>query len=89
MLENRTLSGAHIIIFCSVLFWIDIGLHTGALSYLTGKTMILDLREQAMIQDGKSFRPGDFHDKLLSNGSIPPALMAEIYGWSPSIKTSP
>jgi uncharacterized protein (DUF885 family) len=60
-----------------------------ALSYLTGKTMIMALREQAQRQDGDSFRLGAFHDRLLSQGNIPPALIAEKYGWRKSPKTRP
>ena len=62
---------------------------TSALSYLTGKTMIMAMREQATRQDRDSFRLGAFHDRLLSEGSIPPAMIAEKYGWGKSPKTGP
>jgi uncharacterized protein (DUF885 family) len=52
-----------------------------ALSYLTGKTMILRLKDRVAARDGDSFKLQDFHDKLLSEGSIPIPLIAEKYGW--------
>jgi len=54
---------------------------TSALSYLTGKTMIIRLRDRVAARDGDSFKLQDFHDKLLSEGSIPIPLIAEKYGW--------
>jgi uncharacterized protein (DUF885 family) len=60
---------------------------TSALSYLTGKTLIMSMLAQAQKQIGDSFRLGEFHAKLLSEGSIPPSLIAEKYGWRESGKT--
>jgi uncharacterized protein (DUF885 family) len=54
---------------------------TSALSYLTGKTMIMRYKERLAAREGDSFRLNDFHDKLLSEGSIPLSLIAEKYGW--------
>ena len=54
---------------------------TSALSYLTGKTMILRYRDKLASLQGDSFNLRDFHDKLLSEGSIPLSLIAEKYGW--------
>jgi uncharacterized protein (DUF885 family) len=54
---------------------------TQALSYLTGKTMILRMRDKARAQEGARFNLMHFHDRLLSEGSISPALIAQKYGW--------
>jgi uncharacterized protein (DUF885 family) len=54
---------------------------TQALSYLTGKTMILRMRARAQAQEGDKFDLKRFHDKLLSEGSISPTLTAKKYGW--------
>jgi uncharacterized protein (DUF885 family) len=62
---------------------------TSALSYLTGKTLIMAMRRQAMQREGESFKLGEFHDRLLSEGSIPPALIAEKYGWTSPSRTAP
>jgi uncharacterized protein (DUF885 family) len=54
---------------------------TQALSYLTGKTLITNMRENAARKEGDKFDLKAFHDKLLSEGSIPPPLIAQKYGW--------
>lgn len=54
---------------------------TQALSYLTGKTMILRMRDKAKAQEGDKFDLKHFHDRLLSEGSISPTLIAQKYGW--------
>ena len=54
---------------------------TQALSYLTGKTLISNMRDNAARKDGDKFDLRAFHDKLLSEGSIPPPLIAQKYGW--------
>jgi uncharacterized protein (DUF885 family) len=54
---------------------------TSALSYLTGKTMILQMRQNATAEEGPAFDLKAFHDKLLSEGSIPLSLIGEKYGW--------
>lgn len=52
-----------------------------ALSYLTGKLMILKMLEIARQKEGNSFSLKDFHNKLLAEGSIPPPLIAEKLGY--------
>jgi uncharacterized protein (DUF885 family) len=54
---------------------------TQALSYLTGKTLITRMYEHAAAREGQSFSRQEFYDKLLSEGSIPPGLIALKYGW--------
>jgi uncharacterized protein (DUF885 family) len=54
---------------------------TQALAYLTGKTMILRMRDRAKSQEGDNFDLQHFHDRLLSEGSISPTLIAKKYGW--------
>jgi uncharacterized protein (DUF885 family) len=54
---------------------------TQALSYLTGKTMILGMRDTARGLEGDKFDLKRFHDRLLSEGSISPTLIARKYGW--------
>jgi len=47
------------------------GSPTYPLSYLLGKVLILGLREDERRRRGGSFRLRDFHDTLLTNGSLP------------------
>lgn len=54
---------------------------TQALSYLTGKLIILDMLEKARKKEGSSFSLKAFHDRLLAEGTIPPALIAEKMGY--------
>jgi uncharacterized protein (DUF885 family) len=54
---------------------------TQALSYLTGKTLILRMRDRAKAEEGENFSLLRFHDRLLSEGSISPVLIAQKYGW--------
>jgi len=54
---------------------------TQALSYLTGKLLILDMLEKARAKEGKSFSLKIFHDKLLAEGSIPLPLIAKKLGY--------
>ncbi|HBC47342.1 MAG TPA: hypothetical protein DCZ43_09875 [candidate division Zixibacteria bacterium] len=54
---------------------------TQALSYLTGKTMILHMQARAQAKEGDKFDLKHFHDRLLSEGSISPTLIAQKYGW--------
>ena len=54
---------------------------TQALSYLIGKTLITIMRDNAARKEGDKFDLKAFHDKLLSEGSIPPPLIAQKYGW--------
>ena len=53
---------------------------TVPMSYLMGKLEILKLRDAAMAREGESFSLKNFHDRLLSEGSIPPTLIREIWG---------
>lgn len=54
---------------------------TSALSYLTGKTIIMQMRQKASQKEGQEFDLKAFHDRLLSEGSIAPTLIAQKYGW--------
>lgn len=51
---------------------------TYQMSYLMGKREIMKLREAAMARDGDTFDLRAFHDVLLAEGSIPPALMWDV-----------
>jgi uncharacterized protein (DUF885 family) len=53
---------------------------TQPMSYLVGKQQILDLRDRERRRLGKDFDLRAFHDRLLSYGSIPVALIAESQG---------
>lgn len=55
---------------------------TQPLSYAVGKREILRLRERFRARAGSSFRLRDFHDRLLSWGTIPPGLVAHGLGLS-------
>ncbi|MCP4581316.1 MAG: DUF885 domain-containing protein [candidate division Zixibacteria bacterium] len=55
---------------------------TQALSYLTGKLIILDMLEKARKKEGNSFSLKQFHDLILAEGSIPPSLIAEKLGYN-------
>jgi uncharacterized protein (DUF885 family) len=55
---------------------------TNRMTYLMGKREIMRLRTAAEQKDGGGFSLPDFHDALLSEGSIPPTLMWEILGLS-------
>jgi uncharacterized protein (DUF885 family) len=46
-------------------------------SYLLGKTAIQELRETERSRLGDAFRLGEFHDRVMSFGSIPVSLIAE------------
>lgn len=50
------------------------------MSYLTGKLEILRLRDAIKRQQGDDFSLKDFHDRLLAEGSLPPAVIREIWG---------
>jgi len=45
--------------------------------YLMGTDMIRDLRHDLAAREGSSFSLRDFHDRLLSFGSVPVAVIAE------------
>jgi len=51
------------------------------LSYMLGRLLILDMKENARARDGDSFSLSEFHAKLLSEGNIPLSLIAWKYGW--------
>jgi uncharacterized protein (DUF885 family) len=53
---------------------------TQPMSYLTGKQQIMDLRESERARLGDAFRLREFHDKLLSFGSIPVTLIRSGFG---------
>jgi uncharacterized protein (DUF885 family) len=53
---------------------------TQPMSYLVGKLLLLELREEAKRRRGEGFNLYDFHSAVLASGSIPPTLMdAEIW----------
>ena len=53
---------------------------TQPMSYLVGKLLLLELREEAKRRLKAGFNLYDFHSAVLASGSIPPALMdAEIW----------
>jgi uncharacterized protein (DUF885 family) len=54
---------------------------TQALSYLTGKLMIMQMLKKARAMEGNSFSLKAFHDKILAEGTIPPTLIAEKLGY--------
>lgn len=51
------------------------------LSYTLGRFLLLNMREKARAKEGDKFNLRDFHDKILAEGCIPPALIAKKYGW--------
>lgn len=53
---------------------------TYQMSYLMGKQEIVKLRDAYMKKTGSSYSMREFHDQLLSDGSIPPALIWDIMG---------
>jgi len=50
---------------------------TQPMSYLLGKTLLLELRDETRGRLGARFNLHDFHAALLASGSIPPALIRE------------
>ena len=52
---------------------------TQPMSYLMGKQQILDLRERERARLGARFELGAFHDRLLSYGTIPVALIEPTF----------
>lgn len=50
---------------------------TQPLSFLTGKLLLLDLRDEAREKLGAKFDLHDFHAALLASGTIPPTLIRE------------
>jgi uncharacterized protein (DUF885 family) len=57
---------------------------TVQMCYLMGKLEIESLRNAAMKRDGANYSDRAFYDKLLAEGSIPPTLMWEIMGLTPT-----
>lgn len=53
---------------------------TYQMSYLIGKQEILKLRQAMMKKEGDNFSLRRFHDALLAEGSIAPALMWQVMG---------
>jgi len=51
------------------------------MSYLTGKLEIQRLRDDVAAREGENFQERDFFDRLLAEGSIPPALVREAFGF--------
>ena len=50
---------------------------TQPMSYLLGKTLLLELRDETRRRLGSRFQLYDFHAALLASGSVPPALIRE------------
>ncbi|MEO5618534.1 MAG: DUF885 domain-containing protein [Candidatus Eisenbacteria bacterium] len=50
---------------------------TRPLSFLLGKTLLLELRDETRRRLGSRFNLYDFHAALLASGSVPPALIRE------------
>jgi uncharacterized protein (DUF885 family) len=50
------------------------------MSYLVGKKEIERLRDDVKARDGAAFDERQFYDHLLMQGSIPPALVRELFG---------
>ena len=53
---------------------------TVQMAYLIGKREIMRLRDAVQEREGSDFSLQKFHDKLLSEGSIPPTLMWKQFG---------
>lgn len=53
---------------------------TTQMSYLMGKREIMKLQKAMMKKEGDNFSLQAFHDAILAEGSIPPALLWEILG---------
>ncbi|PKK82000.1 MAG: hypothetical protein CVT49_15970 [candidate division Zixibacteria bacterium HGW-Zixibacteria-1] len=53
---------------------------TVPMTYLTGKLEILKLLDEVKAREGENFSLQDFHDRLLAEGSLPPALIRERWG---------
>ena len=49
------------------------------MSYLIGKLEILKLRDALMKKEGDAFSLKEFHDRLLSEGSLPPRILWEVW----------
>jgi len=54
---------------------------TVPMSYLVGKLEVLQLRDDMKAREGKNFSLKAFHDKFLSEGMLPPALIREEWGY--------
>jgi uncharacterized protein (DUF885 family) len=50
-------------------------------SVLMGYHLFKDMQEKARAREGDKFDLREFHDKVLSEGRIPPSLIAKKYGW--------
>jgi len=48
---------------------------------LMGYYLFKDMQEKARAKEGDKFDLREFHDKVLSEGRIPPSLIARKYGW--------
>ena len=60
-----------------------------ALAYKIGELKIRELRSVAEKELGAGFDIRDFHDQILSNGSLPLALLEELtLEWIGQVKTS-
>ncbi|MHA2344741.1 MAG: DUF885 family protein [Candidatus Hodarchaeales archaeon] len=50
-------------------------------SLIMGYYLFKDMQEKARAREGDNFDLREFHDKVLSEGRIPPTLIARKYGW--------
>ncbi len=59
---------------------------TQPMSYIIGKHLILELKKIYKKGKGKQFDQKQFHDDLLSHGTIPPAKVADLMELEPNFK---
>ena len=59
---------------------------TVQMSYLIGKREIERLRDAVQARDGANFSEQAFYDKMLAEGSIPPALLWDLWRLTPSVR---
>lgn len=57
------------------------GFYSTHTSLILGYHLFEDMQEKARAKEGDSFDLREFHDKVLSEGRIPPSLIAKKYGW--------
>jgi uncharacterized protein (DUF885 family) len=62
---------------------------TVQMSYLMGKREIVRLRQAAQARDGSNFTERDFYNKMLVEGSVPPALLWDLLGLTPQVEPQP
>jgi uncharacterized protein (DUF885 family) len=53
------------------------------MTYILGRRAILSLRSEARRRRGARFDLRQFHDQLLSYGSVPPSLLRDLLLFTP------